>query len=305
MSFTRRNILFFALGICALSAIADASAQVRVDLSLRRPYFIRYEPIIATVTITNMTGRNLDLANAEEDNHKWFSFHIENTSGELIPPYNPDYQLSPVSIGAGESIKRTVNITPLYPLTEFGTYRVRATVYDSKTGQYYSSNPPINIEITEGRVLWEQSVGVPEGAPGEPGTRTVTLLSHRLPDDTQLYLRIEDKDKGLVYCTSQLGRIVSFGKPDIEIDAHNEINILQNFAPKMFLYTRAALNGQILERKQYAGMDRSQPSLQHDASGGFQVAGGLYIDPAAAAAQRAASPPPSVSARPVPLPKPE
>jgi len=299
-----RTGLALAIALGLFGALADAGAQVRVDLSLRRSLFIRYEPLVAIVSITNLSGRDLNLA--DQENHKWFSFHIESSAGALIPPYNPDYSLTPVQIPAGQSIKRAVNITPLYPLTEYGIYRVRATVFDSETKHFYSSNPPLNVEITEGRMLWQQTIGVPDDGKNEGGQmRTATLLSHRLPDETQLYLRIEDKDNGLVFCTHQLGRLVSFDKPQIEIDARNQINILQNTAPRMFLYTKVGLDGQILDRKQYAGTTESRPTLRRDTAGGYQIVGGMFLDPAKVAQDQTAPPPPSVSDRPVALPKPQ
>jgi hypothetical protein len=286
-----------ALACCVLATFHEAAAQVRVDLSLKRGLFIRYEPVVATVTITNLSGSQLQLA--DEGNHKWFSFMIESASGALVPPYNPDYALSPIAIGPGESVKRTVNVTPLYPLSEYGIYRVRATVFDANTRRYYSSNPPLNIEITEGRLIWQQEVGAPDGQ----GTRTITLLSHRLPDSTQLYLRIEDKEKGIVYCTHQLGRLVMAGKPDILIGEGNEIYILQNVAPKLFLFTHSTLDGKIVERKQYTGDQNVRPALRRSADGGIKVAGGVFRDPEAIRAQQEkAGPPPSASDRPAPLP---
>lgn len=292
----RRFLLLAALVLGVLAATPQASAQIRVDLALKRGLFIRYEPIVAIVTITNLTGTPLELD--DDGNRKWFSFHIESSDGQLIPPYNPDYSLNPLTIGPGESAKRAVNITPLYPLTEFGIYRIRATVYDSRTNRYFSSAPPLTVEITEGRVLWQQAVGASDGN----STRTVTLLAHRLPDNTQLYLRIEDKENGLVYSTAQLGRYVDYGKPNIEIDSANDIHILQNVAPKVFLYTHANLDGKILERKQYNSTETNRPQLVRTQGGQIQVAGGIFFDPAAIAAQEQKSgPPPSMGDRPVPI----
>lgn len=293
--------LLFLLGLLATPA---AFAQVRVDMALNRSLFIRYEPLIAVVTVTNMSGRELQLA--DDGNHKWFSFHIEAVADggavRLVPPYNPDYSLTPVQIGPGESIKRAVNVTPLYPISDFGVYRMRATIYDAQSRRYFSSNP-LNIEITEGRVLWEQTVGVPEDDASGGGTRNLTLLTHRLPNMNQLYLRIEDRRNGKIFCTHQLGRTLSFVKPEIQIDGSNQIYILQNTAPKNYLFTRVGLDGQILERKQYSGTNDNRPTLRPDASGGYRVEGGIYLDPKVAEQQKAAPPPPGVSDRPVPLPK--
>ncbi|HEY8899847.1 MAG TPA: hypothetical protein VIM61_05500 [Chthoniobacterales bacterium] len=299
--------LFLALG-ALLVFLPQADAQVRVDLGLRRSLFIRYEPVIATVTITNLSGRDIELNNV--DNHKWFSFNIvsvqQGQADSPVPPYNADYSLDPVTIPAGQSLKRAVNITPLYPITEYGIYRVRATIYEAQSRRFYSSNPPLNIEITEGRTLWEQTVGVPANQSTSDGveTRTLTLLTHRLPDQTQLYLRIQDKERGLIYCTHQLGRVVSFNKPQVEIDANNDIHILQNTSPRMFLYTKVGLDGKILDRKQYSGSTESTPTMRRTVSGDFRVMGGTFLDPNQIAEEKAA-PPPSVSDRPVSLPKPQ
>ncbi len=296
-----RPLLFLCLGFALLAAAPVAWAQVRVDLALRRSLFVRYEPVIATVTVTNLSGRDLELR--DDGNHKWFSFNIESATGALVPPYHVDYSLEPLTIGVGESISRVVNITPLYPISESGTiYRLRAVIYDATVGRYFSSNPPLNVEITEGRMLWQQIVGVP-GANGQAGSRTITLLSHRLPDQTQLYIRIEDKENGLVFCTAQLGRVITFNKPQVELDANNDIYILQNTSPKTFLFTKVSLDGKILERKDYASTQQSRPALVRGPSGQPEVTGGLYLDPAAVAAEKAAPKPPSVSDRPVPLPK--
>ncbi len=290
-----------AVAIVSLAAARSASAQLRVDLSLKRALFIRFEPVIATIRVTNLSGRELELA--DEGNHKWLSFQIETAAGRLVPPYNADYQLSPLQLGPGQSIERLINLTPLYPLSEFGIYRLRATVFSREFSNYFSSNPPLNIEITEGRVLWQQTVGVPDANAGAGATRTITLLAHRLPRDTQLYLRIEDPASGTIYCTHQLGRFLSFGKPEIELDAANNVHVLQNYAPKAFMYTEVGLDGKVLDRKKFDAI-KEKPTLKRDAAGGVLVAGGFFVDPSAAA-QQSATPQPKVSDRPVPLPAPQ
>jgi hypothetical protein len=297
----KRWFTLIAVAFVWLAALGSASAQLRVDLSLKRALFIRFEPLIATIRVTNVSGRELELAN--EGNHKWLSFQIETAAGGLVPPYDADYQLNPVQIGPGQSIQRLINLTPLYPMSEFGIYRIRATVFSQQFGNYFSSNPPLNIEITEGRVLWQQTVGVPDAGAGAGATRAITLLAHRLPKDTQLYLRIEDPASGAIYCTHQLGRFLSFGKPEIELDAANNIHVLQNIAPKSFMYTEAGLDGKILARKQFDAI-KEKPTLKRDAAGGVQVVGGYFIDPSAAA-QQGATPQPKVSDRPVALPTPQ
>jgi hypothetical protein len=79
------------------------------------------------VTINNLSGRPLLLENS--DHHRWFGFNIESADGRIIPPINADYALAAAAVGPGEKLTRSVNLTPLFPLHEFGLYRVKASVY--------------------------------------------------------------------------------------------------------------------------------------------------------------------------------
>ncbi|MGC1480266.1 MAG: hypothetical protein WA771_07160 [Chthoniobacterales bacterium] len=284
------------IGIAFLGAIASVGAQVRVDLAVPRTLFIRYEPLLAQVTITNQSGQELEFA--DEGNYKWFSFKIQTTSGRLVPPYNPDYQLSPIQIGPGQSAKRLVNLTPLYPMTEYGVYRLTATIYSRQLQQFFSSEPALNVEITEGREIWQEDVGGPNGA----GVRTISLLSHRLPEYTQLYIRIMDEN-GNVFCNHQLGRLVlTYGIPDIELDADNNTHILQNVAPKRFLYSVIGSSGEVRRRDFYESV-KTKPQLRRVGRGGVEVVGGIYVDPNREAVEgEAPVKAPSVSDRPVPIP---
>lgn len=296
----RRLGLSLMLAAGLLAGVDSAFAQVRVDLKLRRSIFVRYEPVIATVSITNMTGSELHLA--DDGNRKWFGFVIENSDGTPVPPYNPDYRLTPVTIGPGQSIERSVNITPLYPITEYGVYRVKPVVYVASLKKYFSPGKPLNIDISEGRMIWQQTVGVPEGEPGAGEMRTITLLSHRLPDHTQIYLRIEDKTNGRVFCTHQLGRTVSFNRPQIELSPSNTVHVLQNTAPKAYMFTEVALDGRVLERKEYQAVTEAPTLRRNPQTGELAVVGGIYIDPTAVAQQAPQTPPPSVGSRPVAAP---
>jgi hypothetical protein len=283
------------LGVVLAAFLTPLRAQVLVDLSVRRSIYVAYEPLLATVRIKNLSGNTLLLSDME--GKKWFGFQIETLDGRPIPPNDPNYEIPPMQVPNGQSIAREVNLTQLYPITDPGSYRIRATIHSPELG--YFSSPPITVEITEGRLLWQQRVGVP-AAPGESGenTRTISLLSHRLADRTDLYLRIENKASGIVYCTHRLGDYISFGKPDVLLDSVNAIHVLQNSAPRTFIYSKVGLDGKILDRRSYKA-PKDRPFLQRSPDGGVLVVGGVPFDP------KAGPPPvvfPKLSDRPVPLP---
>lgn len=289
------TLVFLATLLVALCGAERAAGQIRVALDFKRKLFVLHEPIVAVVSIDNLSGRPLVLENTGEQ--RWFGFTIEAADGRPVPPINPNYELAPVAIAPGEKLTRAVNLTPLFPLQELGSYRVKATVYAGTFEKFFSSPPEI-LEVTEGRPLWQEVVGVP-GDEGAPELRTVTLLSHRTARGTRLYARIEDKENGKIYFMHQLGSFLSFGRPDVMLDLRNEVHILHNSAPKFFIYTHLGLAGEILGQQAYLESG-SRPSLVKDAAGEIKVVGGRPYQPGEeeAAAEKADK----AGDRPVPLP---
>ena len=281
--------LLLALGL------QDAAAQVRVDISFKRKLYVMYEPLIAAVTVHNLSGRPLLLDNTAE--HRWLSFNIESADGRIIPPNNSDYAFPPAAIEPGEKLPAAFNLTPLFPLQEFGLYRIRASVYVPEFGRFFSS-PPLAVEITEGRPIWQEVVGVP-GGDGKPSLRTITFLSHKLSRSTRLYARIEDRENGRLYATHQLGPFLTFGRPDVVLDARNEIHILQNSAPKQFLYTHLDLDGKVIDRQFYVEAG-SRPRLAKQDGGTVVVSGGRPYTPGEE--EKAQMEADKIGDRPVPLP---
>ena len=285
----------FLVVLFALLGAERCAAQVNIELSFKRKLFVLYEPIVAVVSIDNLSGRPIVLDNT--DQHRWFGFTIETGDGRPVPPNDPDYELAPVAIAPGEKLTRAVNLTPLFPLQEFGPYRVKATVYAAPFERFFSSRPE-TVEVTDGRPVWQEVVGVPS-EDGPPQLRTITLLSHKLSRSTRLYVRIEDKERGKIYAMYQLGPYLTFGRPDVLLDLRNEIHVLQNSAPKQFLYTHLGLAGEILGQQAYLEAG-SRPTLVKDSQGGVKVVGGRpYTAGEEEAAAEAAD---KVGDRPVPLP---
>lgn len=294
----KHRIFRFLLAVFLLLwAAGVAPAQVNVTIGFKRKLYVVYEPILATVTIDNLSGRPLLLEN--DGQQRWFGFSIEAADGRLVPPNNPDYEISPVAIAPGEKLSRTVNLTPLFPLQEFGLYRIKATVFAESFGRFFSSTP-LPIEITEAHPIWQEVVGVP-GSEGKPELRTITLLSHKLSRSTRLYARIEDKENGKIYAMHQLGPYLTFGRPAVMLDGRNEVHILQNSAPKQFLYTHLGLQGEVLAQQAYLEVG-SRPSLVKADGGEVKVVGGRPYTPGQEQTEQQAAD--KAGDRPVPMPGP-
>ena len=286
---------FFALAL--LCAVAPSlHAQINVRLDIPRHLYICYEPIVATVTITNMTGSDLKLEDKAPD--KWFGFEIMNAQGLPIPPLASDYHLDPLTIPVGQTVKRKVNLVNLYPVTDYGVYHVRALVYMAGMDKYFAS-PGSGIEVSEGTTLWQQTVGVPEGQKGAGTYRSYELLSFRQPKDNMLYVRIQDKDAGVVYATVPLGRLVNGYAPDVQVDASSQLHILQMVAPKEYLYTRLGPNAEMVGQQDYTDL-KTRPHLKRIPDGDVSIAGGIEVLPQTAQAAGATGP--KLSDRPAGMP---
>ena len=69
---------------CLLFFAARSEAQIQVDLKFKRLQYIAYEPVVATLSITNLAGRDIDLHNAQ--GQSWLGFEITGSEGQPIAP---------------------------------------------------------------------------------------------------------------------------------------------------------------------------------------------------------------------------
>ena len=279
---------------CLLLFVARAEAQLQVELKLKRLQYIAYEPVVATLSITNLAGRDVDLH--DEGSQPWFGFEITSREGQPIGPVSTDQRQPPLRIEAGKKVTQRINLTPLYQVHELGTYHVRAHVYFADLNKFFYSQAKV-FEVTDARPIWQRTVGVPDGELGG-GARTYSLLSNRFPDHTSLYVRVEDKDSGVVYATYSLGRAIAFDEPQAEVDRANQLHILHCAAPRLWAYSRIDLNGEMLAHTSFAET-KTRPRLVHLDDGNVAVRGGVMETQSAKAARETL---PKLSERPAQLP---
>lgn len=286
--------------LCATLALLGGSAfgQIQVDLRLARLQYIAYEPVVVTVGITNLAGRDVDLRDVS--GQPWFGLEVTGQDGQIIGPIKTGATQPPLKIEAGKRVTQKINVTPLFQVHDFGTYHVRAHIYFADLSKYFYS-PAKVFEVTDARPIWQRTVGVPEDTAGPGDVRTYSLLSNRFPDHTSLYVRVEDKDRGIVYATYSLGRIIAFDEPHAELDRSNQLHVLFCGAPRAWAYDRIGLNGELLSHASFMET-KTRPRLVHANNGDVKVAGGLMEAPLS---QESRSTAPKLSSRPQTVPKDE
>ena len=290
--------LFLLALLCAATAL-PARAQVGVGLEIKRRLHLRYESIIATVRIQNLSGRDLVLHDEEQP---WFGFDISAVNGDVIvAPRNPDYKLDPLELKIGETVKRTVDLTQLYGISEFGLHRIKATVFSKQLNKLFVSKPEL-IDISEGKTLWEQTVGVPDTLPNAGRSHTIKLIEFQ-DDKRYLYVRVEDPDQSYVFCTRKLGHMIDGTVPQTQFDTTNNLYVLHLVGPKTYFLSNIGVNGEFLGQ-QTCDAPKLKPSLRRLADGTIQLVG-AHRQPTVAknGAPGAGVPPPKLSDRPAGLPK--
>lgn len=264
--------------LAALLVVAGtAQAQIQVQLSFKRLQYIAHEPILATVTIANNSGRDIDLH--DESGQHWFGFEVNAGEGQLLAPLRQETAEPALHIEAGKTVTRKINLTSRYPVHDFGAYHVRANVFFPDLNKFFYSTTKV-FQVGDARPIWQKTVGVPEGMPGAGEVRTYSLLSNRLLDHTALYVRVENKEKGAVYATYSLGRVIDNGEPQAEIDRANQLHVLHCAAPRSWAYSHVGVNGELLAHSTFLET-KTRPRLRHTPDGSIAVNGGMLDVPVA------------------------
>jgi hypothetical protein len=129
---------------------------------------------------------------------------------------------------------------------------------------------------------------------------TFSLLKHQQGESTILYVRVEDRDEGIIFGTYALGRLLEGVPPQAQFDAANNFYVLQLIGQRAYVLSKIGVNGDFQGQTNYSA-PKSRPTLRRLADGTLQIVGGRRED---AVAQNTAptEPPAKLSDRPPGLP---
>ncbi len=265
---------FFGL-ILAVFTLAifsnEASAQLSVQMKPTKGTFVAYEPVKVVLTITNRAGRDVVLSGRGKT--PWLSFQVTDNHGNLISPRN-EAMFQPVIVPPGQSLKRTITINSTYSMTERGVYRIQASVYFTQLDQFFNSRSE-TIQIADGKELWHQVLGVPEGNEGAGTYRRFSLLSFNTGAEKELYLRVQSEQTGAVLTTYSLGQVIMIREPQWTIDLENRLHILHMGAPRTYAHTVIGIDGSIVAREVYREQGVDRPKMISTPEGDVVVVGGI------------------------------
>ena len=257
------------LALLCLLSLSVAKAQIQVELSFDQEQFLPGEELLAKVRIQNLSGQTLTLG---LDN-TWLAFTVEPLDRSVVHMKKPLDVQAEFQLPSAHRATKLVDLSESYELKKYGRYQVRARVrIDQWGGQTFESNSRV-FDISTGVKLWETSFGVPSLEPnGRPEIRKYILSQANHVKDIHLYARITDQNEEYTYKMFSIGAMISFSRPEAQLDQWSNLHILYQKGAHSFLYTVVTPDGLMLSRQTWEYTD-TRPKLV-GVDGSISVRGG-------------------------------
>jgi hypothetical protein len=268
------KIAWSILGL-ALVSLLNASAQVvTVQVSLEQEQFLPGESLPATVHIVNNSGQSLHLGAAPD----WLTFSVESVDNDFVVMKNDDPPVvDPFDLDSAEVATKRLDLAPFFAMTHAGRYRVVATVHIPEWGTDVRS-PAQEFDIIDGAQLWSQDFGVPvpAGVTNQlPVVRKYILEeANYLRKQLRMYVLVSDQTGARVLKVSAIGPMVSFSRPEAQLDRASSLHVLYQSGAQSFIYSVVNPDGNITQQEIYDYLG-TRPRLAVDDAGNIVVKGGV------------------------------
>lgn len=256
-----------------MASLLTGTAQVTVEVTLEQDQFLPAEEIVAAVKVTNRSGQTLQFG-AEPD---WLTFSIESAEGAVALKTGEAPVLGEFKLDSAKVATKRVDLAPYFTLSHIGRYRIIATVRVKEWNKLITS-PPKAFDIIQGAKLWSQEFGVPGGTNvvnGVPEARKYTLQqANYLRSQPRLYFKLTDAAETRVFKVFPIGNLVSFSRPETQLDRWSNLHLLYQDGARSFNYSVITPDGELSVRRTYDGAE-SRPHLRMDQDNKLVVAGGI------------------------------
>ena len=293
MSLSIKSMILAAL----LGLPIAAMAQLQVQVNLDRSRYIMFEPMVASVTLRNNSGNDLDFTERSDGTETGFMlFDITDSHNKQVKPlpcceaynsknkpcctaYTRSGHVNPAKglyLAAGATRTIQVPLQKFYGLQTTGDYIVQARIGHRRLASDYLSKS-VQFEIGSGQPLWERTTGIPSrDADGIIKRRTCSVNLFHSEQGDVIYLKIEDKNT--VYALTRLGPGVKGVNPLCDFDSRARLHILLQVAPRLFRYRVYDLSGSLKEENIHL-IAETVPRLHRDPDiGRVMVIGGRIAE---------------------------
>ena len=271
----------FRILTLALVFAAAAQAQLSTSLRLNKKQYLAGEPVVAVVTITNHSGRQLTFAS--DGRTQWLDFLIKDRLGEPVTSKGREI-FGKMTIRAGESMAREVDLSRYFQIGEPGNYSVAAMVHTPGGNGEGSSTNRVMFNQSPGVRYWSQKVGIP-GKSGQ--TREFRVLNFSGDEKAQIYAQVIDDRTGQNVRTFLLGDVLMLRKPLVTVDRQQRMHVMFLATPTMWVHYQIDTDAKVVNRQIHQRGSQGDPQLITFADGTVRVANSIPYDPKAAAEAKA------------------
>jgi len=250
-------------------SLLEARAQLSVEVLVEQQQFLKDEAMPIKVKITNRSGQTLHFG-IEAD---WLTFSVDNRDGSLVSklhdvPVPGEFDLESATVAT-----RQVDVTPCFDFSQPGRYNITATIKVRDWDQEIASKPAV-VEVKRGSKIWQQEFGVPQKQ-GAPESRKYILQQATFLKDQTLYVRVTDADESRTFRVFPAGRLLSFSRPEAQVDRESKLHLLFQNGPHSFLYSVVKPDGDLFLRQTYDFVGGQSVRLRQQEDGFIFVSGGV------------------------------
>jgi hypothetical protein len=264
----------------ALVCAAPAHAQIAASLKLAKNQHLAGEPVMAVVTITNHSGREL-LFHAD-GRFQWLNFIVKTSNGTAVNARGKT-QFGSMKIAAGQTLAREVDLGQHFQLSDPGNFSVSAVIRPPGENAEGTSTNRAFFNQSPGRPYWSQKVGVP----GSSKVREFRVLNFAGDSKSQIYAQVVDTNTGQQMRTFPLGDVLMMRKPLATVDRQQRAHVMFLTTPTMWSHCVVNTDGNLVSRQFHERGAQGDPQLLTFGDGTVKVGNSIPYDPKAAAEQRA------------------
>ena len=280
----------FAAAALAIAALLPSAALAQIDISwsLVNGRVPLYAPVPAVVKLTNVSGLDLSFGPGGVAE---LTFQAEDSSHRPADPQpSPRPLLSKgLSVPNGATVSVTVDVTRVVRFYQADSYMISPVVTLRNGLSLVGKRLP--LELQPGLAIQSREFGLA----GTPTHREASLrIIHRPPSDI-VFFRLDDPTESACYGVYELGTIIRYFTPQIELDADSVVHVLFQNTPDRFIHAQFDYEGRPRGIEVYVARVGAI-SLVRSAVGDVVVSGGtrFELDPSMPGHLTAPALPPSV-----------
>jgi len=260
------------LGLLGCIVGMQLRAQMAVEVRLDQEQFLPGEAMPVAVRIANRSGQTVHLG----DSADWLTFTMESADGLIVSKNGEAPVFGEFDLESSKIATKRVDLAPYFNIGKPGRYLITATVHVKNWDKEFS-NTPKEFDLIEGTRLWEESFGLPStNSTAAPEMRKFVLQQANYLRKITLYLRLTDAAETHVIRLFPIGPLLSFSRPEAQVDSQSNLHLLYQNGPHIFSYTIYNANAEMILHRTY-GFGNIRPKISRDPNGKVFILGGVRV----------------------------